>query len=189
VGLLQLVEIAVAVGLGWIALHAPAAAAALMIAGGVVLAWALVADGPFAVVHVVGLTVHRRALILIGLGIAALPVLIGRITDPLLLVTCGLAAAVLLRCSFFRWPAGVGPAGGDSSADAAGGRQATPATPDPPPGSGVDPPESHVSVVRRAARMTARTTTLAARQADAAAPKGARAAGRLIGRLRAGGTR
>lgn len=171
---MQVFEAGIAGFLVWIAIHAPAAAAPLLAGAAGLLVWAAIADGPFAVVHVVGLSLHRRGLVILGLGIAALPFVTGRFTELIVVVPCLLAAVVLVRTGLLKL-------GAPPSAD-----HTRPPTGDAGPGS-TEPshlPDATRARFRRAGQVAGRAGNVVARQADVAVPRGARAAGKIVGRLR-----
>ena len=76
-----MVEGGVALGLVWLAIHAPKSAPGLLTAAGLVGIWALIADGPLAPVRVIGLGVHRRGLLVVAVGVAVVPFATGRAHD------------------------------------------------------------------------------------------------------------
>lgn len=179
VAALQIQEIGAAVFLAWVAIHTPSATADLAIAAAVLLGWAAIADGPLGVAPLVSLGVHRGGLIVIGAGVAGLPFLTGHASDVVVVVSCLLAAALLVR-------------GGITRARAVPNEQRAPIPGTPgqtaneqPVTSGKNPPYGLHTTLRRAGRAAGRAGTVVARQADAAVPKGARAAGKVAGRLRA----
>lgn len=150
----------------WIALHAPSAAPELLGAGGIVLLWAVLADGSFGVARIIGYNLHRRTLVVIGVGIGLLPVVTGNLASLEVSIPCFGAAVVLLRLGLVRA-----------------------ATVEAPPSVAATPPvagrtDGPPSVMRRAGRITDRTGTMAADKVDVAASRWARAAGRVAGRHR-----
>lgn len=176
VAALQIQETGAAVFLAWIAIHTPSATAVLAIAAAVLLGWVAMADGPLGVAPVVGLEVHRFGLLVIGAGVAALPFVTGHPSDVVVVVSCLLAAALLVR--------------GGLTRSRAGPRSPIPETPgqtanEQPVASGKNLPRGLHTTIRRAGRAAGRAGTVVARQADVAVPKGARAAGKVAGRLRA----
>ena len=138
--------------------------------------WAAIAAGPFGIFPVVGLPGHRRGLVLLAVSIGTLPVVTGHLTDPIVIVPSLLAAAVLLRSGLVRWPGLASPAGPSQrpGQDSARDPEVVPVT--LPPAAGV--------LVRRVGRMAGRSGTVVARHADVVVPQGARAAGKIVGRLR-----
>ncbi|GAC1534634.1 MAG: hypothetical protein NVS3B12_15670 [Acidimicrobiales bacterium] len=138
--------------------------------------WAAVAAGPVGIFPVVGLVGHRRGLVVLAGAIGVLPVMTGHVTDPVVILPCLLAAVVLLRSGLVRWP---GLAGPSRTADTSGLH--TPAEPEVAPAS--LPPAAGV-LVRRAGRVAGRSGSVLARHADIVVPQGARAAGKIVGRLR-----
>lgn len=181
VAALQIQETGAAVFLAWIAIHTPSATAVLALAAAVLLGWVAIADGPLGVAPVVGLEVHRFGLLVLGAGIAGLPFPTGHASDVVVVVSCLLAAALLVRGGLTR-------AGEQTGPDAQ--RSPRPETP------GQTGNEQSVTAgknllhgvhptIRRAGRAAGRAGTVVARQADVAVPKGARAAGKVAGRLRA----
>ncbi len=165
--------------------RAPAVAALLFGASLAVAAWALLAAGALGVYGPIGLTVHRRGLLLIGAGLVLLPLVTGRVRHPELDVPCWLAAAVLVRIGMVRW-------GGLEEPDRAAVPAATPtatatATPTAVPRTGRARGGNRApapQAARVAGRLTGRAGTVLGREAAAALPRAARAAGRAIGHTR-----
>jgi len=184
------------VGLAWMAIHAPDAAP-LLAAAVVVLTWALVADGPVGVRRLVGLRAHRRGLVAIGVAIGVLPIVAGSLNDLVVVGPCLLAAAVLIRGALVRWPLADAEGADHPTLSPAGDGAGQPA--DRPADGLAESPRTGqtahtgatagvMSLARRAGRITGRTGTMA-RQANEAAPAGARAVGRLLGRRHPGDPR
>jgi hypothetical protein len=168
---LQLVELALALGLAWMGFRAPAAAARLLGAAIVVGLWALIADGSAAAWRLVGLRPHRRGLVLIAIGLILTPVVGGDLGRPTVAVSFVVAAALLGRLGLLRWH------GLEVAAD---GSDHPPAPRDPPL-----PAVAHrATVARLLGRVTGRAGTIVAADVDAGIPRAARAAGRLAGRAR-----
>jgi len=175
-----------------------------LIAAGLVGIWALLADGPFSSARVIGLSIHRRGLLVVAVGMAVVPFATGEVHNLEVLLPCLGAAAVLLRLGLVRVPAGpalataVAPPGAaptsrHKAADAVPPSppavRSAPA-PSTPPAAAPDPtpvgePAGAPSAVRATARLAGRATSIAAQKADVAVPRGARVAGRLVGRFRA----
>ena len=155
----------------WIAIHTTAAAIPLVTGAVVLVGWAVVARGPLGVVPMVGLRVHRRGLVVVGIVLVALPVLSGHLTDPVAIVPCWLSGIVLGRMGMARWS--------PRSAAVADGAGHEPPTP-----AGSDLSNGTRHRIRSAGRATGRAGSVVARQADVAAPIGARAAGKIVGRVR-----
>ena len=151
--------------------HAPVAAGLLLAASIVVGLWALVADGSAGLWRRVGLTPHRRGLVVIAGGLLLAPFAAGDLGHPAVLVSFLVAAVVLGRLGLLRWPALEVSAGSDGPSL---GR------PD-----GAPAPVAHRSTVARMlGRVTGRAGTIIAADVDAGIPRVARAAGRLAGRSR-----
>ena len=180
VGALQFQEVGAAGFLVWIAIHVPSAG--LLLAGASVglVAWAVIADGPLGIVHLIGLTVHQRGLVVIGAALGVLPVVSGHVTDPVVVLPCLIVAALLVRNGLVRWNAKVTGQGQAGSSDAAPGRSRI----EPPASTGTTLPDGTRYAIRRAGRATGRAGTVVARHADVAVPAGARAAGKVVGRFR-----
>ena len=178
----------------WIAIHAPGAGTVLVATAAPLAAWALIADGPFGIFHLTGLAVHRRGLIVLALLVGLAPLFAGRLSDPIVLVPCLLAAAVLLRCGLLRFPAGIegplppatGTGDGGTAVPTTTGRAAPPAAVTAPAPSRKGPPVTS-AVARVAGRAAGRAGKVASRQAETVVPRGARAAGRYLGRRRSAG--
>jgi hypothetical protein len=196
--------------LAWVGFHAPAAAPELLGAATAVVAWAVIADGPLGITRLIGLPVHRRGLLLIAAGVALVPFLSSRAGDLVVLVPCLAAGAGLLRFGLVRWPAFPDPTPTDQPAPGPGPPSpgpTSPATPDPttpspaptspartdpaPPGPAPGTPATphnatppSASLGRRIGRTAGRAGTIAGRQAEVALPRGARVAGRIVGRHR-----
>lgn len=150
-------------------------------AAAILLGWVAIADGPLGVAPVVGLEVHRAGLLVIGAGIAALPFLTGHASDVVVVVSCLLAAALLVRGGLTRGRGRTVPSEPRSPNRATAGQTGN----ELPVTSGKDLPHGALTTIRRAGRAAGRAGTVVARQADVAVPKGARAAGKVAGRLRA----
>lgn len=181
VAALQIQEIGAAVFLAWIAIHTPSATAVLAIAAAVLLGWVAIADGPLGVAPVVGVEVHRVGLLVIGVGVGALPFLTRHASDVVVVVSCLLAAALLVRGGLTRArsrtvPDEPRPPSSETPAEMRNEQSVI---------SGKNPPHGVHTTIRRAGRVAGRAGTVVARQADVAVPKGARAAGKVAGRLRA----
>ena len=140
-------------------IHAPARAAILLGAATVILAWAAIADGPVSAVRLVGLRTHRVGLIVIGITVLALPAVTRTLGDLEVLLPCVGAGVVLIRCGLVRW---------------------TPA-PEVRASNGPDPT---AELARAAGRTAGRAGRIVTQHADVVVPRGARIAGRLVGRLR-----
>jgi hypothetical protein len=104
VGLLQWVELAIALGLAWVGFHAPSVAPELLGSAGAIVVWAVIADGPLGVARWVGLPAHRRGLMGLAGIVMVLPFLAGRWSDLALVVPCVAGGAILLRMGLVRWP-------------------------------------------------------------------------------------
>lgn len=181
VAALQIQETGAAVFLAWIAIHTPSATAVLAIAAAVLLGWVAIADGPLGVAPVVGLEVHRFGLLVLGAGAAGLPFLTGHASDVVVVVSCLLAAALLVRGGLTRaraWPVPDERRLPTSETPGETGNEQSVT-------SGKNLPHGVHTTIRRAGRAAGRAGTVVARQADVAVPKGARAAGKVAGRLRA----
>ena len=161
-----------AVFLVWIAIHAPRAALPLVGSAVALVFWAAVAGGPFGIFPVVGLGGHRRGLLVLSIAIGALPAATGYLTDPIVIIPSLLAAAVLLRSGLVHWPGLADPPG-----------PSAPGASHPRPESSSLSPAADL-LVRRAGRIAGRGGTVVARHADVVVPQGARAAGKIVGRLR-----
>ncbi|HVM64432.1 MAG TPA: hypothetical protein VMU14_06195 [Acidimicrobiales bacterium] len=176
-----MVELGTALGLAWMATHAPALAAELFVAALVVAAWALLAGGALSVAGRIPLRAHRRGLLAIAAGLVAMAVARPRVD---LALPCAFGAAVLARVGLVRWGAVEGepdpPAGGPlpPAPPGAGTRQGA-AEDAPPRVVGALPPAA-----RTAGRWTGRAGTVFGREAASALPRAARAAGRVAGRAR-----
>lgn len=155
---------AVGAGLVWFSLHVPSAAPALLGAAAALGVWAFVSDGPLGLLPLVGLTVHRRGLIVIAVGVGAVPLLTGDPLSPSVLVPCLGAAILLLRVALVRIggtaQAGPPPAGGRAPAA-------------PRTGPTVVPNARRTGPARAAGRVTGRRML------------SIRAAGRIAGRVMA----
>ncbi len=171
--------------------RAPAVAAELFGAAAGVAAWALLADGGFAVWGAVGLGPHRRGLLAVAGALVVLPIASGNLTRPELLVPCALCAALLGRLGLVRWgtlerpstalPSSPAPATGEATEPASpAGVRSGPATSGPATTGGV----GVRSAARVAGRVAGRTGRLTERNAGAAIPRMARLAGRVAGRAR-----
>jgi hypothetical protein len=180
-GLLQLVELAIALALAWLGFHDPKAAPYLFGAGGLISLWALIADGPLALAHLVGLRVHRIGILVVAVAVAALPFVTGDFHDLVVDGSCLVAAAALARFGLVRWPTVSGPATG----------AAAPTAPSPT----TESPTTTELLGRRAGQVAGRAGTTAGRAGAAAGqkvgdkievvvPAGARAAGRVAARWR-----
>ena len=181
VAALQIQETGAAVFLAWIAIHTPSATAVLAIAAAILLGWVAIADGPLGVAPVVGLEVHRFGLIVIGAGVAGLPFLTGHASDIVVVVSCLLVAALLVRAGLTRARGRDAQSELRSPIPETSGQTAS----EQPVASGKNPPHGVHTTIRRAGRAAGRAGTVVARQADVAVPRGARAAGKVAGRLRA----
>ena len=166
----------------WIAIHVPSAAALLVGAAVVLVTWVVIADGPFGIVHVTGLAVHQRGLLVIGAAILALPVASGHLTDIVVVLPCLLVAALLIRNGLVHWNAAVT----GSAPTKPGAAESTVSEPmhEPARPAGTALPDGTRVAIRRAGRAAGRAGTVVARHADVAVPTGARAAGKLVGRFR-----
>jgi len=142
--------------------HAPGAAPELFGAAALTLGWALIADAPLGIVHLIAPRLHRTGLIALAVALAAIPLATGKLTNLAVLLPCLIAAAVLLRVGLVRWP---GP-----------GAQAAVR----PPDEGSAGPIAG----RKAGRMAGKAGTIAGQTAEVAVPVSARLAGRIIGRSR-----
>jgi len=168
---LQVVELAMALGLAWMGFRAPAAASRLLGASIVVGLWALVADGSVALWRLVGLTPHRRGLVVVAVGLIVTPLAGGDLGRPGVLVSFLVAGVLLGRLGLLRWP-------GLEAAATPGG--ATPARPD-----AASPAITHrATAARLLGRVTGRAGTIIGADVDAGIPRAARTAGRIAGRAR-----
>lgn len=176
--------------------RAPAVAGLLFGASLAVGGWALLAAGGLGAARLVGLTAHRRGLLVLAGGLILLPLASGNVGHAELDVPCWLAAAVLLRIGLVRWD-------GLGEPDREVARTATPtpavatpaAAPGAAPGATAPPPAGCPAALgaapppvarsaRVAGRMTARAGTVLGEGAATVLPRAARAAGRAIGRSR-----
>ena len=161
--------------------------------------WALIADGPLAPIRMIGLSVHRRGLLLVAVAVAVVPFATGQAHNLEVLLPCLGAAAVLLRLALIRIasppvPDTLTPPGAPSSAlPESPSSPAAITAPVPAPAAkaiiGGPPPRtagrpSAAGVARVSGRLAGRAGSMAAQKADVAVPRGARAAGRLVGRFR-----
>jgi hypothetical protein len=165
------VEVGVGLALVWIALHVPAAAPPLLVAAGLILVWALLADGPVGVVKAVAFRIHRVGLMLMAVLVAALPVVTGRLTDLTVLLPCLGAAAVLLRVGLISTPPRSRPGSAAAAPAAAVAAAAAPAV-------------ARRDLARGAGRIAARAERVVNRAAGETLPRQARLVGRVIGRSR-----
>jgi hypothetical protein len=175
--------------------RAPAVAAELFGAAAGVAAWALLADGGFAVWGTVGLGPHRRGLLAVAGALVVLPIASGNLTRPELLVPCALCAALLGRLGLVRWGTLERPPTALASSPAPPTTEATeppspaavrsgPATSGPATSGGAAAGVGVRSAARVAGRVAGRTGRLTERNAGAAIPRMARLAGRVAGRAR-----
>jgi pyruvate/2-oxoglutarate dehydrogenase complex dihydrolipoamide acyltransferase (E2) component len=177
--------------------HAPSAAPELFGAAALTLGWVLIADGPLGIVHMIGFRVHRVGVIGLAIALVAIPPATGTLNHLFVTIPCLLAAVVLLRVGLVRWPALLdrSQAALTTPAPAAvpAPATATPATatpaaapqaiaPVPPARPAPTLPAPVHDLARGAGRLAARAGAAADRTAEVTVPRGARVAGRLIGR-------
>jgi len=177
--------------------HAPKAAPGLLVAAGLIGIWVFIADGPLAPIRVIGLGVHRRGLLAVAVAVAVVPFATGQAHSLEVLLPCLGAAVVLFRLGLVRLPSAP-PERAPSPPVSDTRSSPIPTSPSAPSGmtslvpaktAPVSPPEPSKDpapgVVHVAGRLAGRAGSMAAHHADVAVPRGARAAGRLVGRFRA----
>ena len=90
--------------LGWFGLHSTDGPA-LLIAAGLVLAWALVR---------VPRRLHRVGLVVVATAVAAIPLVTGDLGNVTVLLPCLITVAGLIRCALVREPVPLAPADPDA---------------------------------------------------------------------------
>jgi len=185
---IQVTELAVAVGLVDLSLHVTRAAV-LLGAATVLAAISLTAKGPLGVIRLVGRPAHRVAALVVAAGMAAVP-----LVPALRPGVDGIAVLELGAIGLARVATLVRVAPGPLTAELepSGRRGARRERPEAAPGSGETDPPAVARVARWAGRTTSQTGTAVNRVADAHGPaakahvlRAARTSGRVTGRLTA----